>query len=135
MYEVKGNQIIRDGEIIAEIDQSGSLSMHPAYDNYRMQTVAVLKKAGRRAENGGFVYNPDEIPQGNPPATLRESISTVRDLADRIAAANGETAPAMSKMWGDEDPEIWAYIRRNSPVYQQLRNVFDICIKHNHMED
>ena len=65
----------------------------------------------------------------------RPVISTVRELVAAVEAAAGESAPPLSPFWGDETPEVWAWLRRHTADYNAIRANYDIRIAHNHIEE
>ena len=52
-----------------------------------------------------------------------------------VEAAAVECAPPLSPFWGDETPEVWAWLRRHTAEYNALRANYDIRIAHNHIEE
>ena len=65
----------------------------------------------------------------------RRTIATVRELVAAVESATGEKAPQISRIYGDETPEVWAYLRRNVAAYNNLKQSFDIKLKTNHIEE
>lgn len=143
MYEVIGNNIVRDGNVVAVVLPDGYLDVVEGSEKYRTQAVKELAKVGRRREDGTFVFvdetaaaeeaagaagtTPDEV-------SARPVISTVRELLRAVEAASGDPAPALSPAWGDETPEAWSYLRRHTEVYNTIRANCRIEIGHNHLE-
>ena len=165
-YQIKGNQVVRDGEVVAVVLPDGMLEVPEGMEKYRTQSVKELAKVGRRSEDGTFVFV-DEVAAateaanaaniagleepvetaGEPPAedieepaedaapSSRPVIRTVRELVAAVEAAAGECAPPLSPFWGDETPEVWAWLRRHTADYNAIRENYDIRIAHNHLEE
>ena len=152
-YSIDNNIVIRDGETVAIVQIDGSLEVPEGMEKYRTQAVKELAKAGRRREDGTFVFedgeaapeaentpaepadepDPEQTPGTAPVA--RRVIATVRELVAAVEAATGEKAPELSKIFGDETPEVWAYLRRNVAAYNTIKRSFDIRITNNHIEE
>lgn len=148
MYEIKGNQVIRDGGVAAVVLPDGTLETPEGMEKYRTQSVKELAKVGRRNEDGTFVFvdevaATEEIANATEPETEPEPeveperpvISTVRELVAAVEAASGDPAPPLSRAWGDETPEVWAWLRRHTGEYNALCANYDIRIKNNHLEE
>ena len=156
-YTISGNMVLRDGETVAVVLPDGSLDTVEGMEKFRTQSVKELAKAGRRKEDGTFVFVESAQPQApeapeasaasEAPATpaasaapadeapVRPTISTVRELVRAVEAASGDAAPPLSPIYGDETPEVWSYLRRHINEYNALRANYDITIKHNHLEE
>ena len=158
-YTVEGNTVRRDGVPVAYVQVDGALDVAEGMEQYRTQCVKELARAGRRNDDGTFVFvdtatpvdimtAPDapaadvapesEIPA--PPGDIMAApdapaITTVRELVAAVEAASGDTAPAFSPVWGDETPEVWAWLRRHVSSYNAVRMNRRIEIRHNHLED
>ena len=148
MYQIKGNQVIRDGEVVAVVLPDGMLEVPEGMEKYRTQSVKELAKVGRRAEDGTFVFVDEAAAAAEVEAQSdlsdtsdrsdnleRPVISTVRELVAAVEAAAGESAPPLSPAWGDETPEVWAWLRRHTGDYNAVRANYDIRIAHNHIEE
>lgn len=144
-YRIEHNIVIRDGATVAVVQLDGSLEVPEGMEKYRTQAVKELAKAGRRRDDGTFVFDAGDVTMPmdgrqietppEPPPVERRAISTVRELVSKIEAATGEKAPALSTLYGDETPEVWAYLRRHVGAYNALKQSFDIKIEHNHIEE
>ena len=149
-YEVIGNQVLRDGKVAAVVLPDGYLDTPEGMEKYRTQCVKELAKVGRRNENGTFVFvdeataakeaaEAEDVPENTPetvPAVYKfPTISTVRELVRAVEAATGETAPALSPLWGDETPEVWAWLRRHIDAYNTIRTNHRIALIRNHLEE
>lgn len=146
MYEVTGNQILRDGKVVAVVLPDGYLDVAEGSEKYRTQCVKELAKVGRRNEDGTFVFVDGTAAAREATAAIGSAaittavyklpvISTVRELVRAVEAASGDPAPAFSAAWGDETPEVWSYLRRHIGVYNTIRENHKIEIQHNHLED
>ena len=165
-YKVEDNIVSRDGAAVAIVQVDGSLVVPEGMEKYRTQAVKELAKAGRRRNDGTFIFsegegapeteNAPDVPAEAPKAgdipeesaeepeteqepesapVERRVISTVRELVAAVEAATGEKAPALSKIYGDETPEVWSYLRRNVAAYNAIKQSFDIRITNNHIEE
>lgn len=141
MYKIEQNTVLRDGAAVAHVLPDGTLDPCEGMEQYRTSSVKVLAKAGRRNPDGTFVFLEDASPapqrteEDAAPEQSRPVISTVRELVSAVEAASGDKAPELSKIYGDETPEVWAFLRRHVDAYNTVRANFDIQIKRNHMEE
>lgn len=150
-YSIDNNIVRRGEEVVAIVQVDGSLEVPEGMEKYRTQVVKELAKTGRRRADGTFIFDEGEVapeaenppeepaaapePAPEPPPVARRVISTVRELVAAVEGATGEKAPELSKLYGDETPEVWSYLRRHVAAYNAIKQSFDIRITNNHIEE
>jgi|GEM_PF-5189222 len=143
-YELNGNQVLRNGEPVANVNADGTVECTEAGVKFRPWIVKFLKNPAEPGDDDNAAEQPDPTtpppdaaaapapgPTAPPPvqnarpavrAVLPSIPKTTRELIAAMQPLISDRCPAMTRWEGDRTPAVLTWLKQHDDVRRQVLN-------------